>query len=107
MKRFLKRFFKIAFSQVRDLLGCRLYTIHITLNRARCGQSIRTVTQFTSMYLYRHSIAPSKLICSQRPQNVIPTWLKEIAMAQIVRSGIIVCMGLTVTAAGVVVMIYG
>ena len=32
---------------------------------------------------------------------------EEIAMAQIVRSGIIVFMGLTVTAAGVVVIIYG
>jgi hypothetical protein len=38
---------------------------------------------------------------------VIPTWLKEIAMANIVRSGLIVCMGLTVTAAGVVVLIFG
>jgi hypothetical protein len=32
---------------------------------------------------------------------------EEIAMAQIVRSGIIAFMGLTVTAAGVVAIIYG
>lgn len=59
------------------------------------------------MCLRRHGIAPSKLLQSHSPKNLRPTWPKEIAMVKIILSGIIVLMGLTVTTAGVVVIIYG
>lgn len=91
----------------RALLGCRLYTIHTTPIEHSRGELDEGRTSIHLHVPLPTQYSPSKLICSDRPQNVFPAWLKEIAMAQIVRSGIIVFMGLTVTAAGVVVIIYG